>query len=119
MSRATVLPRVVGVAGAAWGAVLLTRGDDVWRRLEARDPDVIEELGLRLLGGRHLLQGVAQVLAPRLTSGVVVAVDLTHVATMGALAAGSPSRRRAALTTAAVALASAVATARSREQAAS
>ncbi|MBT9254618.1 hypothetical protein KMZ32_03700 [Phycicoccus sp. MAQZ13P-2] len=73
MSGRMLVVRLAGVGGMAWGAVLLARGDEVWRRLEARDPDVVEELGIRALGGRHLVQGSAQLLAPRATGGVALA----------------------------------------------
>ncbi|NHA70048.1 hypothetical protein [Phycicoccus flavus] len=105
-----MLPRLAGTGGIVWGAVLLASGDEVWRRLEGRDPDLVEELGIRVLGGRHLLQGLAQLVAPRATSGVVVGVDVVHAVTMGALAVGSSTRRRAALVTGGVALASAAVT---------
>ncbi len=116
MSRraGAVLPRLAGAGGLAWGALLLARGDHVWAVLEGRDPDAVEELGIRALGGRHLLQGVAQLAAPRATGGLVVAVDVLHAATMGVLAAASPTRRRAALVTGGVALASAAVTAGAR-----
>lgn len=117
MSRGALLPRLTGTGGIVWGAVLLARGDEVWRRLEGRTPDLVEELGTRVLGGRHLLQGLGQLVAPRATSGLVVAVDLTHAATMAALAVASPSRRRAATVTGAVALASALTTSAARRRA--
>ena len=63
-----VLPRLAGGGGLAWGAALLARGDRVWTLLERRDPDAIEELAIRTLGGRHLVQGVAQLVAPRATA---------------------------------------------------
>jgi hypothetical protein len=107
MSASSRLPRLVGAAGTAWGVLLLVRGDQVWRRVEHRPPSEVEDLAIRTLGVRHLVQGVAQVVAPRATGTAVVAVDLVHAATMAALAAASPQRRRAALVTGSVALASA------------
>ncbi len=106
-SGGALLPRVAGAGSLAWGAVLLARGDRVWAMVEGRDPDVVEELGIRTLGGRHLLQGATQLVAPRRTARVAVAVDVLHAATMGALAVASPTRRRAALVTGGVALLSA------------
>jgi hypothetical protein len=114
VSAGTLLPRVAGAGGIAWGAVLLARGDEVWRAVEGRDPDPVEELGMRALGGRHLLQGLAQLAAPRRTAPLVVAVDLVHAGTMAALAVASPSRRRAAVVTGGVALVSALVTEVSR-----
>ncbi|GIL37049.1 MULTISPECIES: hypothetical protein [Phycicoccus] len=104
MSGGSALLRLAGVAGTAWGGVLLARGDDVWRRLEGRSPDSVEELAIRALGGRHLVQGGVQLLAPRASRRVAVGVDVVHAATMFALALASPSRRTVATTTGAVAL---------------
>ena len=110
MSGGAVLPRVAGAAGLAWGALLLARGDEVWQAVEGRAPGDVERLATQVLAVRHQVQGLAQLAAPRATSGVVVAVDVVHAATMAALAAASPSRRRAALATGAVALAGAALT---------
>ncbi len=107
MSGGAVLPRLAGAGGVVWGTWLLLHGDEVWRRVEHREPETAEELGIRFLGGRHLVQGLAQLVAPRATSGLAVGVDVVHAASMGALAAVSPTRRRAALVTGAVALAGA------------
>ena len=104
MSGGAVLPRVAGAGGIAWGAVLLARGDEVWQAVEGRVPDDVERLATQVLAVRHQVQGLAQLAAPRATSGVVVAVDVVHAATMAALAAASPRHRRAALVTGAVAL---------------
>lgn len=117
MSAGAVLPRVAGLGGLAWGAVLLARGPEVWRAVESRAPDEVEALGTRVLGARHVAQGIVQVAAPRASSGAVVVIDVLHAATMGWLAAASPSRRRAALVTGGVALASASMTAASRRRA--
>ncbi|MBT9257511.1 hypothetical protein KMZ32_17225 [Phycicoccus sp. MAQZ13P-2] len=104
MNGGAALMRLAGAAGTAWGGVLLARGDDVWRRLEGRSPDPVEELAIRALGVRHLVQGAVQVLAPRATRRVAVGVDAVHAATMLGLALASPSRRTVATTTGAVAL---------------
>lgn len=117
MSAGAVLPRVAGLGGLAWGAVLLARGPQVWRAVESRPPDEVEVLGTQVLGVRHVAQGLVQVVAPRASSGVVVVVDVLHAATMGWLAAASASRRRAALVTGGVALVSASMTAASRRRA--
>jgi hypothetical protein len=114
VSGGTVLPRVVGAAGLAWGAVLLARGDQVWRAVEGRAPDEVEQLATQVLGVRHQVQGLAQLVAPRASGGVVVAVDVLHASSMAALAVVSPRHRRAALVTGGVALASAALTHASR-----
>jgi hypothetical protein len=108
------LPRLVGLAGIAWGAVLLARGDDLWQAVEGRGPTDDEQLVTGILGARHVLQGVAQVLAPRLTRVPVVLVDVGHAASMVALAAREPRYQRPALASGAVALTSAALTGLSR-----
>jgi hypothetical protein len=104
VSPDVVLPRLVGTIGTAWGALLLVRGDDVWRAVQGRSPDEVEDGALRVLGVRHVVQGLGQVTAPRATAPLAVAVDVIHAASMAALAVGSPTRRRAALVTGGVSL---------------
>jgi hypothetical protein len=116
VSGGAVLPRVAGAGGIAWGVVLLARGDEVWQAVEGRAPGDVERLATQVLAVRHQVQGLAQLAAPRATSGVVVVVDVVHAATMAALAAASPSRRRATLATGAVALVSAGMTELSRRR---
>ncbi len=116
MSAGGLLPRLVGASGLAWGAVLLTRGDEVWRRVEGVPPTEVDEVAMRVLGGRHVVQGAVQLVAPRASSGVVVAVDVLHAASMGALAVASSTRRRAALVTGGAALVSAALTQVSRSR---
>ncbi len=106
-----VLPRLAGAGGLVWGATLLARGNRVWSVLERREPDALEELGIRALGGRHLVQGAVQLVAPRATARLVIGVEVLHAASMGVLAVTSPTRRRAALVTGGVALAGAGVTA--------
>ena len=61
-----------------------------------------------LLGARHLLQGLGQVLLPRHLARVYVAIDVLHAASMVAVAVAAPVRRRAALVSGSVAALSAV-----------
>jgi len=110
VSGASVLPRLVGASGMAWGAVLLARGDAVWRAVEGRAPDDMERFATRVLGGRHVVQGGVQLVAPRASSGVVARVDVLHALSMAPLAVASPPRRRAAVLSGTVALASAALT---------
>jgi hypothetical protein len=114
VSGGAVLPRVAGAGGIAWGVVLLARGDEVWQVLEGRAPGDVERLATQVLGVRHQVQGLAQLVAPRASGGVVVAVDVLHASSMAALAVVSPRHRRAALFTGGVALASAALTHASR-----
>ncbi len=108
--RDTVLVRGTGILGVGWGALLLTRGPQVWSRVAGSPPGEVDEMALRVLGARHLAQGAFQTLAPTHFQRLFVAVDVIHTATMLALAAVDPSRRRPALLTAAVAAASAATT---------
>ncbi len=101
--------RVVGVGGIVWGAALLTAGPPIWRYLDARGPTEVDQIALKLLGSRHLVTGVVQLCFPGHFQRLEIAVDLIHTATMVALAAADPPRRRPALVTASVALASAAA----------
>ena len=102
------LMRLVGVGGIAWGTAILTAGPAIWRALDDRGPTDLDRLALRFLGARHAATGVAQVCFPGHFQRLEIAVDLIHTATMVGLAAADPPRRRPALVTAGVALASAV-----------
>ena len=101
--------RVWGAATAAVGAAALLRPRTVAEAVSgggaAPDPAVV-----RVLGGRQLLQGTAVLIrpAPLFVIGGV-AVDVLHATSMVAAAVIWPGYRRAALTSAAVAGASAAA----------
>lgn len=110
MTGRTVL-RAVGATSAAWGALLLAAGSEVWLAVDARRPGEFERRATSVLGVRHLLQGLAQVGAPGPTVVPVVAVDLTHAASMAWLARRDPHYRRPALVSGGVALVSALVTA--------
>ncbi len=90
-----------------WGGVLLIWGDDLWRSVERRTPSRTERRVTQVLGVRHLTQGLAQLAAPDALRLPVVLVDVSHAVTMLPLVALDPRRRRAALLSGAVALASA------------
>lgn len=102
--------RAGGVLGMAWGVTLLVRGRTVWRAVAGADPTPGDELAMRFLGARHLVQGGLQLSAPSHGQRLYVAVDLIHAATMGVLAAADPARRRPATVTGSVALVSAATT---------
>ncbi|GAA3605602.1 hypothetical protein [Microlunatus ginsengisoli] len=108
------LVRVAGVLGAVWGAVLLARGDRLWAVVEGRQPSRGESRTVRLLGTRHLLQGLAEGIAPGRFRRFWSSVDLTHAASMVALAVLDPGRRRPVLVSAGVALVGAAATRQAR-----
>ncbi len=101
--------RVLGVAGIAWGIALLATGPSIWRCLCHQGPTAGDQIALRLLGARHVATGATQVLLPGQFQRLEIGIDLIHTATMVGLAALDPPRRRPALVTAAVALASAMA----------
>lgn len=96
--------RILGTAELAWGAALLTGGETLWCRLTQRAPSWAEALAYRVLGVRHLAQGVSRTLAPGRYDRLLVSVDLLHAATMFALAAADPGRRRPALVSGSVAV---------------
>lgn len=104
----TRLMRALGVGGIGWGTAILTAGPAIWRYLDDRGPTEVDRLALRFLGARHAATGVAQLCFPGHFQRLEIAVDLIHTATMVGLAVVDPPRRRPALVTAGVALASAV-----------
>jgi hypothetical protein len=104
-----VLTRSVATAQAGWGAALLIRPQELLRRLAPGSP-LPPAWIVRLLGARSVVQAGTVLLRP--TRGVVLAgaaVDGLHAASMIGLAVRSPSHRRPALVSAAVAVGSAVA----------
>ena len=103
------LSRALGVSGIAWGAALLSAGPAIWRRVDGEAPGNVDRISLRFLGARHVATGAAQVLLPGRFQRLEIGIDLVHAATMVTVAALDPPRRRPALVTTAVALASAVA----------
>lgn len=100
--------RAVGLAGLAWGALLLGRGDQLWCGLTGRVPSTVEHRVLTVLGLRHVGQGLLQTAAPRELPRLWLLTDLAHLASMVALAGADPARRRPALVSGAVSLASAL-----------
>jgi hypothetical protein len=65
--------------------------------------DPTTQLVARVLGGRLVLQGIADLTWGRRTRGVGVVVDLAHAASMLPAAARWPTHRRTALVSAAMA----------------
>ncbi len=97
--RGTTLARGAGLVGVAWGVLLMTRGREIWARVDGTDPHAIDDVALQLLGARHLVQGAAQTAFPTHLQRFFVTVDVIHTATMLVLAAADPTRRRPALLT--------------------
>jgi hypothetical protein len=103
--------RLIGVANVALGAVLLIRPQEIARAAAGGEPP--GAFWVRLLGGRYLVQGWAQLTWPEATVlQITAAVDALHAASMLALAAGRADYRRPALISAAVATGSAAITSR-------
>ena len=101
--------RIWAAATATAGAVIMVRPQAV-SRLVSGTGSTPDAAVVRVLGGRQLLQGAAVLIrpAPALIIGAL-AVDVLHATSMVAAALIWPGYRRAALTSAAVAAASAVA----------
>ena len=104
---ATGAARTVGLAGAGWGALLLLRGEMLWRAAAGRPPSEAERAVVAVLGARHLGQGLLQAAAPTRLQRLWLLTDLAHVASMVALAVADPPRRRPALVSGAVSAAAA------------
>jgi hypothetical protein len=89
--------RAVALVRAGWGALLLTAPQAVLRAAGHREPSGAVTV-VRVLGARHLAQGLVTAAVP---TGPVVAlgavVDGLHAASQFALAAAAPRWRRAGL----------------------
>ena len=108
-SKARAWARVWGAATAAVGATALLGGQRVAKAVSGGS-GVPDAAVVRMLGGRQLLQGAAILIRPArpLLIGAVT-VDVLHAASVVAASVVWPGYRRAALTSAAVASASAAA----------
>jgi hypothetical protein len=92
---AAISPQALGLTEAIWGAVLLSSTGSLLPRVarESLDPRVIPVA--RVLGARHLAQGLVIALRPNhLTLQVGAAVDALHSATMVTAAAANLGPRR-------------------------
>ncbi len=101
--------RLVGVATTLWGGSLLYRGSELWKGVSGFRPERIEEQAIRVLGVRHLVQGVFEAVLPGRFPRALVTIDILHVASMLPLALAPAARRRPVLVSAAVAATSAIA----------
>lgn len=105
MGRDPRMATVSDVARLGYGVALLVDPAGTGRRLTGTPLDGRATLAARVLGMRHVVQALAC-----LTHGTPLvrrmgqATDLLHAASMGALAAYDPARRRQALTDGTVAL---------------
>jgi hypothetical protein len=102
------VPQLIGASNAALGVILLATPSRVGDYVS--DNDVPPIGWVRLLGARYVAQGVAQVAWPRpAVLHAAVVVDSLHALSMVALAAASPTYRRSASFSAAVAIGGATA----------
>ena len=88
---------------AVYGAVELVEPATVGRLLLGQEPDDAVQGVMRVLGARHLVQGVITGLTGGALHRAGGVVDLLHAGTMVALAVADPKRRRPAALSAAVA----------------
>jgi hypothetical protein len=96
--------RPATVARLALGGACLAVPDRVLGLVGGPDQDdPATQLVTRVLGGRLLLQGGADLALGRRTRGIDVAVDLLHAASMVPVAAWWPAHRRSATASAAAA----------------
>ncbi len=105
-TQARARTRAYGGARLAWGAWMLAAPRAVLRSAGVAADDTTVEVSTRVLGARDVAQGLASLAVP--DAGILHLgrwVDLAHLATMLALAAGSPRLRRPALLSAASAAA--------------
>ncbi|MGH3498110.1 MAG: hypothetical protein ACRDP1_11680 [Nocardioidaceae bacterium] len=97
------MSRAPALLGAAWGAALLLRGPDLMRLLGNQGPSSADIDVIHVLGARQIVEAVALAgLGARVRTPVVL-VEAAHAASMAALAGASPTYRRPALVSGAVA----------------
>lgn len=104
----TRLVPAAGLGNLAWGGFLLLTGELLWQDLTGRTPSASERVVVRVLGVRHLAQGLAQVAAPDALPWLWRFMDLSHAGSMVPVVALDRRRRRPATVSAAVSLASAL-----------
>lgn len=107
-ARRTRSARAAGLGNLAWGGFLLLTGDLLWQDLTGRAPSPSERGVIRVLGTRHVVQGLGQVAAPDALPRVWRFVDLSHAGSMLPVVVLDVRRRRPAALSAAVSLGSAL-----------
>lgn len=105
-ARRTRSARAAGLGNLGWGGFLLLTGDLLWQDLTGRTPSAAERRAVRVVGVRHLAQGLAQVAAPGALPRLWRFVDLSHAGSMVPAVALDTGRRRPAAVSAAVSLGS-------------
>ena len=86
------LARASGIAACVWGTVLLVKGRELWLLVDGQ-PLPVDEVAIRILGLRHLVQGVVQTAMPSRFQRPIIGIDVSHAASMFWLA-GVDERRR-------------------------
>lgn len=82
---------------------MLWHGPAMFGWVQGRAPSSGERDAIVVLGVRHLGQGLLQLGLPHHFGRTYAIIDFLHASSMVALAAAQPARRRAALTSGAVA----------------
>ena len=107
-ARRTRSARAAAVGNLTWGGFLLLTGELLWQDLTGRPPSPAERGVVRVLGTRHVVQGLGQLAAPGALPRLWRFVDLSHAASMLPVVLLDPPRRRPAAVSAAVSLGSAL-----------
>lgn len=100
---------VLQLARTVWGITELVCPETLVRAGAGRDPDECEVSAVRVLGARDVLQAQVTTRRGEGAHRAGACVDLLHAASMIAVASRSPRHKRLALTSAAIALAFALA----------
>jgi len=96
--------RLTAFARIVWGALLLAAPRATAERLGAELASPVERLVARLLGGRHVAQGIVTIRHPKSRwPALGSVVDVLHAGSMAALGAVDPGRAPVALRSAAIA----------------
>jgi hypothetical protein len=102
--------RAVGILDCAWGIMLSIEGPTLWTRLSGRAPERWQVVAMRVLAGRHLVQGAALLARPERHGRLWGGVSALHAGTMFLAAVPRGPGRRPALVSGAYAAVAAVLT---------
>lgn len=103
--------RAPALIGTVWGIGLLVAPDRVLRLAGVTDASGVELVTVRVLGARHVLEGVLLLTFGSRARVPVVVTESAHALSMVALAIAAPRFRREGLVSASVAVPLAVMTA--------
>ncbi len=96
--------RLLGLAEASWGLVLLARPRETWDAAGGGEPEAVDRSAMRILGVRHLAQGAWRACLPQLGRRGLIGLDLLHAASMVPLISRPGPRQGPARLTALLAL---------------